>query len=268
MPGNQDYIDIVAPNHIQVGFTVFYNIPIMRALVTNISDDKPKFMLTILNDKTGSSTNISVNNYALVFITNSTPQLSNSDMTYIQCYVAPLNSIDQPSPPSIQNAIVLSELAFNFDVSNILNANEKQLFTANDIDLVTKDNRLSETASSNVYYDNNVHQVRMYDVPIESKNSKTKYAGFVVADIKIDFNGLSEFHLKNSIATAHGEVTAIDANGNKCQIIKVYGISLDRIGLKNVLGVTKDSVEYVGTVTQNSGRKTAIQLVPPENQGF
>jgi hypothetical protein len=92
-PGEQEYIDIVAPNHIQVGFTIFYNIPIMRALVTNISDDKPKFMLTILNDKTGSSTNISVNNYALVFITDSTPQLSNSDMTYIQCYVAPLNSI-------------------------------------------------------------------------------------------------------------------------------------------------------------------------------
>lgn len=257
-PGQQEYIDIIAPNHIQVGFTVFYNIPIMRAMVTNISDDKPKFMLTILNDKTGSSTNISVNNYALVFITNSTPQLNNSDTTYIQCYVAPLNSINQPNPPSIQNAISLSELAFNFDVSNILNSEDKQLFTAHDIDLVTHDNKLSETAFANVYYENNVHQVRMAEIP-DSK------VGFVVADIKIDFNGLSNFHLKNSIATAHGDVTAIDANGNKCQIIKIYGVSLDRIGLKNVLGVTKDSKEYVGTVTQNSGRKTAIQLIPPEN---
>lgn len=256
-PGEQNYIDIVAPNHIQIGFTVFYNIPIMRALVTNMSDDKPKFMLTILNDKTGSSSNISVSNYALVFITNSTPQLSNSDLTYIQCYVAPLNSISQPNPPSIQNAVALSELAFNFDVSNTLNAEEKQLFTAKDIDLVTSDNKLSETAFSNVYYENNVHQVRM----AESPDSKV---GFVVADIKLDFNGMSNFHLKNSIATAHGDVTAIDANGNKCQIIKIYGVSLDRIGLKNVLGVTKDSTEYVGTVTQNSGRKTAIQLIPPE----
>lgn len=267
LPGEQEYIDIVAPNHIQVGFTIFYNIPIMRALVTNLSDDKPKFMLTILNDKTGSSTNISVNNYALVFITNSTPQLNNSDMTYIQCYVAPLNSINQPNPPSIQNAVTLSELAFNFDVSNILNAEEKQLFTAKDIDLVTQDNKLSETAFSNVFYENNIHQVRMSEIPFH-KEDEDKPMGFAIADIKIDFNGLSNFHLKNSIATAHGDVTAIDMNGNKCQIVKIYGVSLDRIGLKNVLGVTKDSTEYVGTVTQNSGRKTAIQLVPPENQGF
>ena len=75
--------------------------------------------------------------------------------------------------------------------------------------------------------------------------------------------------MKNSIATAHGDVTAIDMNLNRCQIIKIYGVTLDRIGLKNVLGVTKKAsnkaTEYVGTVTQNSGRETAIQLIPPSN---
>ena len=129
------------------------------------------------------------------------------------------------------------------------------MFTAKDIDLITEKNKISDTATASVFYENNVHQVRLS----ESRDSKN---GFVVADMKIDFNGMSTYKLKNAILTAHGEVIALDKNGNKCTIVRIFGVELDKIGLKNVLGVTKAGTESIGVVVQNSGRETAIQVNP------
>jgi hypothetical protein len=264
-PGESGYIDVVAPNHILIGRTVFYNIPLMRALATNISDNKPKFMLTFLNDKSNDHLSLESNNYALVFISADTPQLRNSDIVYTQCYVAPMLSSNQTIPPSVSNAVVLSELAFNFDVGNIINLKKyedededgKPIESLNNIliekvNAITPNNKISQTVSTCIGFGSDSHQLRINE-PIGETNE-----GFVTVDMKIDLKYLSKISLKNAMFTAHGTVIAYD-NSEKPRllpIVKVFGCSLDRIGTKRVLGQQNN----VLAVTQNSGRETALQI--------
>jgi hypothetical protein len=267
LPGESAYIDIVAPQHIQIGRTVFYNIPMMRALVSNISDNKPKFMLTIINDKIDEQISLTSNNYALVFMSASTPQESNSNIVYVQCYVAPILSNNQNKPPSIANAISLSELSFNFDVANIMNGlfdednmfKYKNLIAANYINAITNDNKLSSTAKVYTAFneETNNHQIRVS----EPYTTLTKNInGFKVVDIKVNLNEISNLKLKNIMFNSHGDVIAYDSNRTACPIVKIFGTSLENIGMKHVLGVTTSSSTNVLNVTQNSGRTTAIQI--------
>lgn len=262
-PGESQYIDIVAPNHVQIGRTVFYNIPLMRAYVTNISDNKPKFMLTILNDKVDKHVRLESNSYALVFISASTPQISHSDIVYIQCYVAPMISNNQTKPPSITNAISLSELSFNFDIANIINSNsDKRLVDFKYVNAITGENKLSRTATSYVGFENNIHQIK-----VSEPYGTGSVEGFKVVDMKIDLKDLTKFTLKNALFTAHGDVIAYDNSRLSCPIMKIFGCSLDRIGIKHVLGVKKVNTateNEVLTVTQSSDRETAL-LVNPDS---
>lgn len=272
-PGERKCIDIVAPNHIQIGRTVFYNIPLMRALVTNISDDKPKFMLTILNDKSDKRLTLESNNYALVFMSSSTPQNSHSDIVYTTCYVAPMLTANQPNPPSVSNAVVLSELAFNFDIANIINIRNRINDAGNEVTEAYKslvesvtpiiaDNKISQTAQSYVSIEDNVHQIRISEpfVKHDPKNIPDDY-GFITIDIKLNLQNLTKVYLKNAMLTAHGTVIAYDNAGTALPVSKIFGCTIDRIGPKYVLGNKQNEVL---TVTQNSGRETAI-LVNPES---
>lgn len=277
-PRESKYIDIVAPNHIQIGRTVFYNIPIMRALVTNISDNKPKFMLTILNDKTDSRVTLGYNNYALVFMSSSDPQNDNSNIVYTTCYVAPMVSSNQTTPPSVSNAIALSELSFNFDVANILNIKniideetginnlENNNLLVERINVISKNNKISQTAKSCIGIINDMHQIRVSEPYGTIKDSEGHIIekGFTTIDMKINLQDLSEFNLKNALLTAHGNVIAYDKFGTSIPIVKVFGCSLNNIGEKHVLSINNDIL----TVTQNSNRTTAIQVTKNSTQEY
>lgn len=266
-PGESGYIDVVAPNHIQVGRTIFYNIPLMRALATNISDNKPKFMLTLLNDKSNDHMSLESNSYALVFMSASTPQTSNSDIVYVTCYVAPMISSNQTIPPSVSNAVVLSELAFNFDVGNIINMRKYEDEETGEykesmnnlliekLSVITPENKLSKSASTCIGFAESAHQLRISE-PIGEETE-----GFLTVDMKINLQDLAKINLKNAMFTAHGNIIAYDNDGNSLPITKVFGCSLDRIGTKYVLGLT-EAPGKVLTVTQNSGRETALQINP------
>ena len=266
-PGESEYLDIVAPYHIMVGRTIFYNIPIMRVYVTNISDDKPKFMMTILNDRVDKQVQLESNNYALVFVSSSTPEESNSDNIYVTAYVSPLVSINQTKPPSVSNAIALSELAFNFDVANIINRNDvfaenedeiKALVNPRYINAITPSNKISESAQTYVNYDKHMHQVRIAEPYGNAQD------GFSTVNIKIDLSNMADYTLKNALLTAHGDVVAYDKNENAVNIVKIYGCSLDRIGKKHVLSVKRNTTSNssVLSITQNSGRETAVMVNP------
>lgn len=267
-PGESGYIDVIVPNHIQVGRTIFYNIPYRRVLATNISDNKPKFMLTFLNSGSNDHFALESNNYALVFITSSEPQISNSDIVYVTCYVAPMLSSNQTIPPSVSNAVVLSELSFNFDVANIINYKKgyneitgEPFESTNNILIeklnpVTPNNSMSETASTCIGFGESSHQLRINE-PIGQQTD-----GFVTVDMKLNLQNLSKLHLKNAMFTAHGNVIAYDNSQSPraLPIVKVFGCSLDRIGTKHVLGIADEG--KVLTVTQNSNRETALQINP------
>lgn len=275
-PGESGYIDVVAPNHVQAGRTIFYNIPLMRALATNISDNKPKFMLTFLNDKSNDHLSLESNNYALVFMSASTPQVSNSDIVYATCYVAPMISDNQTIPPSVSNAVTLSELSFNFDIANIINF--KTLYdesghkydSTNNVLIerltpITPDNTISKTASTCIGLSDDSHQLRINE-PIGEKTD-----GFMTVDMKINLQELSKLNLKNAMLTAHGTVIAYDneEKPKSLPIVKVFGCSLDRIGTKHILGVKKYGTENengILFVTQNSKRETALLVNPDSKQ--
>ena len=61
--------------------------------------------------------------------------------------------------------------------------------------------------------------------------------------------------------TAHGNVIAYDNSDTpkSLPIVKVFGCSLDKIGTKRVLGLNNDEGNIL-TVTQNTGRETALQI--------
>ena len=276
-PGESGYIDIVAPNHVQAGRTVFYNIPLIRALATNISDNKPKFMLSLLNNNTDKRVTLESNNYALVFMSASEPQVSNSDIVYASCYVAPMISSNQTTPPSVSNAISLSELAFNFDIANIINLKKYQdPKTGEDKEdlnsvlvekayAVTDQNKISTTAKSYISVgDNDAHQIRVSEpigTVVDDEGNEIE-KGFITVDMKLNLQHLSNLPLKNALLTAHGEVIAYDNAGTSLPIMRIFGCSLDRIGTKYVLGRKTSTSSDVLTVTQNSGRTTAIQINP------
>ena len=266
LPGQSHYLDIVAPNHIAIGRTVFYNIPLMRAFVTNISDNKPKFMLTILNDKIDGKTTLGSNNYALVFMSSSRPQESNSDVVYVTCYVAPMLSTNQTKPPSISNAVALSELSFNFDVANIINSLGSPIVDVDHISIMNSDNTISKTAESYINY-SGIAGSSMYQIRANEPTNGTlnqEITGFSALDMKLNLYDLTQWTLKNALLTAHGEVTAYDKNGLSCPIVKIFGCSLDKIGEKHVLGIQSNDIVDVLSVSQNSGRNTAL-LVTKES---
>ncbi len=274
------YFDMVIPQHIRVGNTMFYNIPIMRVLLTNVSDDKPKFLMTIINDYTDGQITLESNNYALVFISGSKPYESNSDIVYVTCYVAPMTSSNQTTPPSISNSLLLSELSFNFDVANILNKSDfeyssdfeiqpKPLVDAEHVNIVYFD-RISTTAKSYINYDKGIHQIRISEPYTDHQDGQTTYNGFTSVVLKINTEGMTKRTLKNTLLTAHGNVIAYDVDGNARPIMKIFGCSLDRIGAKQVLGAKDptDSNKYKPlAIFQNSGRKTAL-IANPQSSKF
>lgn len=290
-PGESAYIDIVLPDHIILGNTAFYNIPFMTVYVTNVSDNAPKFMLTIVNDqsvksnKTGTQTS-----YALVFICNDNPEIVNGNVFTTTAYVAPLSSPDSVECPGVSDAIDLKEITMSIDVANIIPATDFSDNARKDLldKIYLKDFKNSNGAQSNpniariippwnttdALSDND--ELDVGEVTAGDSSSKESYVlyaygnpeygmdTFSKIDLQFNLSKVAQYTLKNALITSHGKTIAVDKDGNEHIISKVFGIDVDRIGMKHVLSI-EDST---ATVSQRSGREPALLVNIPDNKDF
>ena len=258
---NPAYFNITSPIHIIAGNTVFTDIPLITTLLTNVSDNKPKFMLTI-DDNTENSQNSDA--YALVFKASNSPELENRNMIMVQCYVSKiLDMNDSDYIPSVNDSIKLSNLLFNMDISNILNTNLNDFEDASDNNVTVKidsiygktfDKMVKSFRHASVIRHDNWSTIK---VSIKSENEDVlENPYFRIIDLNVDFNDVTKYTLKNAmIGSDRDQVIAIDNNGHKLYIAKVYACSLNKIGVKNVLGTFEgmDENEFKNIkITQNN----------------
>ena len=257
-----EYLSIVSPIHIIAGSTVFTDIPLATILLSNISDDKPKFMLTV---KSNAQDAINGDAYALVFDTASMPEIENLNSITTHCFVAKLDSLRQIDIPQIDTAVPLKQLTFNMNISNILNTNIHDTVDARDNLAIVQiasiygktpthivENLKQAVAIRN---DNNetIKISLKADIDADSTEDEKSANCFSVVDFFVHFHNVTEYSLKNALINAKTtDCIAIDQNGNKLYIAKVFGCDFNNIGPKHVLGTYYgDDSSYVNlTVNQ------------------
>lgn len=276
------YLNVVSPIHIIAGNTVFVDIPLSTVLLTNVSDDKPKFLLSIKSTITEDNTNGDA--YALVFDTATTPEIEKLNVFTAHCYVAKLDSLRQTTIPQIDTAVQLKQLLFNMNISNVLNTTLNDTVDARDNTATvqiasiygkTPTQVIDRLKQATAIRNNNNESIK---ITIKAKLSKNPTESekikncFSVVDFAVNLHDVTKYTLKNALISAKPvDCVALDKNGNKLYIAKVFGCDFNKIGNKQVLGTSyynekfNNSVDSTVVATQaTTGRKTAIIVNPIE----
>lgn len=241
-----EMFNIVSPIHIMAGFTVFTDIPLATLVLSNVSDDKPKFMLTA---KSNVQDAVNGDAYALVFDSASTPEIENLNSITTHCYVAKVLSLQQTVVPQIDTAVQLKQLAFNMHISNILSTDLEDTDDATDTNATVQINAIYGKTATHIIEnmkqrtairsdDNETIQVILKsNIPTDADETTRKEVCFSVADFGIHFHDVTEYTLKNALIDADiDDVVAMDYNNNRLYIAKVFGCDFNKIGIKRVLG--------------------------------